>query len=361
MSSSNLLIPNGFSSSADSPGSLSRPDSYMNLTSPTLFGIYSPTTGAGGRDPLDDTPTPWGTGAQTPIRRPSVDEVTYDLMRDRAPYTPRQSFIRSGRSPRSAPGSAPGAMSRAIRVTVLFVLGLGYGILVSHFQYEPRHPLASLPEDILSRTTNWKHLVFWGIAGVFLGSLLPWLDKIWENSFGDRTTESPVDINHGSRKDEGPGLVTDWALVMRAVGAFVGIMFAIRKLVWSSTLQASLALALVNPVLWWLIDRSPPGFLLSAVVGIAGSFVLLGTNPEMMPAPSRHPFFRTLTFATPDQDLQVKNGTVVLGGLANQETVEAGIWMMSILFCSAVCFGNIGRRLTRTRRAVARGRWGGER
>ncbi len=44
-------------------------------------------------------------------------------------------------------------------------------------------------------------------------------------------------------------------------------------------------------------------------------------------------------------------------GLASQETVEAGIWTLSVLFCSCLCFGNIGRRLALSR--SARGRWGG--
>jgi hypothetical protein len=32
-------------------------------------------------------------------------------------------------------------------------------------------------------------------------------------------------------------------------------------------------------------------------------------------------------------------------GLVSTESVECGIWILSVLFCSCVCFGNIGRRL----------------
>lgn len=50
---------------------------------------------------------------------------------------------------------------------------------------------------------------------------------------------------------------------------------------------------------------------------------------------------------------------LMLGGLAKQETVETGMWMLSVLFCSCVCFGNIGRRLTWSRSAATKGRWAG--
>lgn len=135
-----------------------------------------------------------------------------------------------------------------------------------------------------------------------------------------------------------------------------------RKLPWSSTLQVSITLALVNPLLWWLIDRSKSGFLLSAAVGLAGSMVLLGVNPAMMPTPSvTSEFFRSnASSATGEDEDELM---MMLGGLLarNNEMVESGVWMLSVLFCSCVCFGNIGRRLAWGSPAVAKGRWGGVR
>ncbi len=34
-----------------------------------------------------------------------------------------------------------------------------------------------------------------------------------------------------------------------------------------------------------------------------------------------------------------------MGSYISRESIEEGIWIMSVLFCSCVCFGNIGRRL----------------
>ncbi len=117
-------------------------------------------------------------------------------------------------------------------------------------------------------------------------------------------------------------------------------------------------MALANPLLWWLIDRSKPGFLLSAAVGLVGSLLLLGISPDMMPTPSLQIL----------RDAGVVNGTAegsaaAPGGAvaADSQIIETGVWMLSVLFCSCLCFGNIGRRLFLSRTTGGQGRWGGVR
>jgi hypothetical protein len=122
-----------------------------------------------------------------------------------------------------------------------------------------------------------------------------------------------------------------------------------RKLPWASTLQASLTLALVNPVLWYLIDRSKPGFILSTAVGATGTALLLVSNSDMMPSPASFPSSRFAHNSSTNHHSVVKDSDSLgygLGlGLVSRESIEAGIWILSVLFCSCVCFGNIGRRL----------------
>ncbi|KAK2592519.1 hypothetical protein QQS21_009794 [Conoideocrella luteorostrata] len=202
----------------ESSSSLTRPQSFMNLTSSTLMGIYSEaashTRGKFFND-NEEPDTPWGTGARTPIRRPSVDEATYELMRGRSHVPKRQSsFGHYGNADTSLSYStAESIVSLTLRGTLLFALGLGYGALVTRLHSDQDHlPLIS-DESILKPGNNWKFLVCWGVAGVALGSLLPWFDTVWDDVFG-----SDVE-NDASDKDAGPG--TDWALVMRAIGAFV--------------------------------------------------------------------------------------------------------------------------------------------
>lgn len=107
-----------------------------------------------------------------------------------------------------------------------------------------------------------------------------------------------------------------------------------RRLPWQSTLQVSLTLALVNPVLWYIIDRSKPGFILSTIVGLAGTAVLLGVNPNMVPSSS-----------VPSHHLNVSYDESISEKLVTNESIGVGTFVASVLFCSCVCFGNIGRRL----------------
>lgn len=301
--------------------SLSRATSFKNLTSSTLSGIYQPTTPGG--DACDAT-TPWGTGAETPAA---------------VPYTPRD------RPPSPPPPAGRRAASLALRAALLFALGMGYGALVTRLPRLP-HPTA----------TAWPYLALWGLAGVALGSLLPWFDRVWEETFGaPREPPRPLPRRLSRHSTGGTG-EADWALVVRGIGAFVGIVFAIRRLPWTSTMQASLTLALANPFLWYLIDRSKPGFLLSAAVGVAGSAVVVGTEVGGG------------VVGGWGRAVVAGNGTVPVGGEAGrgvlggrEAAVETGVWVVSVLFCSCVCFGNIGRRLALNGEGVARGRWAGVR
>jgi hypothetical protein len=98
-----------------------------------------------------------------------------------------------------------------------------------------------------------------------------------------------------------------------------------------------LTLALANPVLWYLIDRTSTGFLLSAAVGITGMSVVLGLKPEMIP-----------TSTGPSVGTAFLNGTGwenAMGAGVTQESIAVRTWVASVIFCACVCFGNIGRQL----------------
>lgn len=118
-------------------------------------------------------------------------------------------------------------------------------------------------------------------------------------------------------------------------------------------------MALANPLLWWLIDRSKPGLLLSAAVGLVGSLLLLGISPDMMPTPSLQILRNAAAAAAANGNTTAAAAPGAL--VAHNQTIETGVWMLSVLFCSCLCFGNIGRRLFLGRSAAGRGRWGGVR
>ncbi|KAM7223643.1 insulin-induced gene 2 protein [Rhypophila decipiens] len=454
--------------SLSASSSISRAASLMNLTSSTLFGIYSPESpnepqsrrggfdqqqGGGGYDDRfaggggDEPTTPWGTGAETPARRrPGLDEETYRLMKSRSSgvassglaYRAPANSLTSGAAggvvrDSAREGSVAILSSLLVRGMLLFALGMGYGVLVTRLPTKARHHQHLVGQqhdsDASSSEFNWGYLTFWGCAGVALGCLLPWFDQVWEETFGKNIkskgkqpkgtaaatkkekrngplqdnndegyfpspTPSPPRAQEQQEGGDGPQSAaaatradTDWALVIRGIGAFVGIVFAIRRLPWTSTMQVSLTLAMVNPFLWYLVDRSKPGFLLSAAVGVFGSLsvMLLGVGGfagGVLPAPfssagSSSSWGENLaggsggwgarngTTAQQSPHHMANNRAFGLGGLegwfASQENIEAGVWILSVLFCSCVCFGNIGRRLALNRSAAARGRWGGVR
>lgn len=90
-------------------------------------------------------------------------------------------------------------------------------------------------------------------------------------------------------------------------------------------------------MLWYLIDRTSTGFLLSTAVGLTGMSVVLGLKPELIPVSNGPTFGTTLL-----------NGTGwehTLGAEISQESIAVRTWVASVLFCACVCFGNIGRQL----------------
>ena len=119
------------------------------------------------------------------------------------------------------------------------MLGMAYGVVVTHLHDNPNLvPVKVGGIDMHS----WRYLILWGIAGVVFGSLLPWFDVFWEDISGSSTVsqedrrwthkaqkiENPSDEEHessASRPDSGLG--ADWNPIVRSIGVFIGIAFAI--------------------------------------------------------------------------------------------------------------------------------------
>ncbi|KAK7750995.1 hypothetical protein SLS62_007128 [Diatrype stigma] len=193
---------------------------------------------------------------------------------------------------------------------------------------------------------------------------------------------SPLSTLSGKGQGEGamveeaavPG--PDWSLAVRGIGAFAGIAFAIRKLAWDSTFQVSVTLALVNPVLWYLIDRSVPGLLMAGAVGICGSALFMAplTSSSSLAVFSPWAYlldpsggvsgdwnaeqregFNASSSSYPSSPLSLLHtggAGVGIGAAGNaglgsdrRHALETAVWMLSVLFCCCVCFGNIGRWL----------------
>ncbi|KAI1819330.1 hypothetical protein F4861DRAFT_527377 [Xylaria intraflava] len=334
---------------SESSSSLSRAQSVMNLTSSTLMGIYEPTTYSNDKYAAGNGPNaPWEIGGETPAKLLSVDDSTDIIQKERA-YPPRRHSV-AYHPVHPAPTTTASLFYSGLRALLLSGLGVIYGIGVATVRGSRSSEAFRMEHMIDTSNYGWGYMTFWGASGLVLGCLLPWVDGFWERSLGnqgsgDSTIEAEGDAKNSRMRQ------TDWALAVRGIGIFIGIAYAIRKLPWDSTLQVSLSLALVNPALWFLIDGSMPGFLVSSVVGLAGSALLTGLHPDMVPVPA------ILSFSSPGgldgagavhpnvSAHYVDAGPMLLGGLASQQTLAMGIWTLNVLFCCCVVFGNVGRWL----------------
>ena len=213
-----------------------------------------------------------------------------------------------------------------------------YGLLLRHLH--DQQDLA--PVKVELNRSSWTYLIWWGIAGALFGEALPWVDTFW--AAGDDEDDEVVEERQRKKGSEG---LSGWIDVVRSMGAFVGIAFAIRKLPWQSSLQLSLTLALANPAIWFIVDRSPPGFVMSTLVALAGTAVLLGINPALIPSPSPAQVLRDIVSKSRGANgiANLVGSEELVLGIFTQESVGVPTWIASVLFVSSVCFGNIGRRL----------------
>jgi len=213
----------------------SRTRSILNLTSSTLFGIYSPVSD-GEREELS---TPWGTGAQTPSHRRSID----DYQPQQANLSWDANTVKTTRPKPLRRGFRGYVIPLAIQTTLLFGFGVGYGSIVAHLHQTRR--ITPLPLPDVEHTSLYYHLC-WGVLGIVFGNALPLVDSFWEKSISTATSTDQMSQKGGpaaatsskmeregassSNMDGGTGPI--WYSTVRSMGAFVGIAFA---LVSSST------------------------------------------------------------------------------------------------------------------------------
>ncbi|KAH7072846.1 insulin-induced protein-domain-containing protein [Paraphoma chrysanthemicola] len=328
----------------------SRNKSFLNMTSSTLFGIYDDV----GSSAASMAETPWGTGAETPAHggmgfqaydggMGSPDAgISMKSQARRGVQSGRADGKRKTQSPRRARHGAWKHAVLASKLAALFLFGVVYGLIVSHL-HDSRQ-LEAVHLEGLNRE-SWLYLGSWGFFGVALGSLLPYVDLAWSSPAAEERSEDKA-----SDSDSDSPISEQINDVVRSVAAFVGIAFAIRRLPWQSTLQLTVTLALVNPALWYILDRSKPGLSCSLIVtSVLTSFIFL-SNPDVLPSPSLPSTTNTTQLprssgsftskppvAVPDQDL--------FAGVVSYDNLAVVTWVGSVLFCSCVCFGSIGRRL----------------
>ncbi|SCU87843.1 LAFA_0E09164g1_1 [Lachancea sp. 'fantastica'] len=136
-------------------------------------------------------------------------------------------------------------------LSLLGVAGISYNELSKqlHDNHELHAKLASRPLALgveICRTLSFGMVPTWlayALEGVLFGSLLPLIETLGGH----------------------PVQTTTFASFLRCVNATLGVAFGIRKIEWSSSLQASGAWFLLNIVLWMFFDGTP-----SMLLGCSG-------------------------------------------------------------------------------------------
>ena len=245
------LTPTSTNSSApslsrqDSDSSRTEPESFaekanrtrsiLNLTSSTLFGIYTPA--ASGFETNKSQPTtPSGTGSQTPGVG-AFDDSRPPVISPYVTVPPRTTDIHPHPDQVGLWGKL---VLLSERIILLFFAGMAYGVVITHLR--DTEQVVPVRVDLRGIEHNsWGYLLGWGGIGVLLGALLPWVDILWEEVLGNSKDIFPF-IGPPQRSDSpsGPsqkeemsvprsanGLGADWNPAVRSVGAFIGIAFAI--------------------------------------------------------------------------------------------------------------------------------------
>ncbi|KAI4259454.1 MAG: hypothetical protein LQ352_000762 [Teloschistes flavicans] len=221
-------------SDSNRPALSDRKRSILNLTSSTLFGIYAPSDG-----PRDGWSTP-GSGIETPGLRFSIDDNRPPIL---GAYDKPQ-FHRRPSQPHITLRNY--YLPLLFRTLLLFFFGVAYGSVVTHLHDNPQ--IAPVKVEGIHRYT-WRYLAFWGLAGIVLGRLLPWVDIFWERTLGEKRSSveqaamssDNTSADGGDRQDERSNLRiesvlgADWNPAVRSIGAFVGIAFAIVRAVFASS------------------------------------------------------------------------------------------------------------------------------
>ncbi|KAJ8102789.1 insulin-induced protein-domain-containing protein [Lipomyces tetrasporus] len=203
-------------------------------------------------------------------------------------------------SDRALTSTASGRLSVLVKISLLFSFGVAYGHLVTQLQDNHYVTPTTLNIDPTGSFT-----LTWGVLGILLGTLLPFVDSI-----------SPAILGPKSSSSTGSSMFA-WNTIVRAVGIFIGVSYGIRRLPWASTLQGALVLAFLNPILWFALDTSANGFILSSLTAILGTGVFAWAYPSHFPD--------------------------AMGW--TEDYISVATWIASIFFCSSICFGTIGRKL----------------
>lgn len=209
-------------------------ESITNLTKPQLFSLY------------DEDITK------------SADSEEYERMKSSGSAGSFTRPISSGSQFEQVPALSKGKWGSffhfVFSIAVLSVAGIGYQELSRNLHDNHKlHPeLASRPLLVGAQLSQFftgnllPEWVAYAFEGIFFGSCIPLIDYVFS-----------IKTHNAS-----------WLSILKTVNAMLGVTFGIRKVQWSSSLQAAIAWGLLNIILWLFFDGTISMFVTCSALGL---------------------------------------------------------------------------------------------
>lgn len=336
----NHLANSSFAETPDTSGTttptgMTKNDSIVNLTKPSLYGIYNDNDNSSlnlSKEDIDMYATP-----------PSLKHAALGIDGD------DEEEDGSEAAASEAPGQFVLASSLTFvgKVAILTATCFLYNqltqnlhnshidLVTSSISYHPLKITNTLLAQFLNKlkpvstdlnvseeTIHWvNYTIALTLQGLAMGLIVPIMDLVLPPSLSQRLLSlAPKSAHYNPRSrsrshssaNSAANLTND---IVRSLITFLGLLYAVRKVEWSSPLQLLLLWSLLNPCLWLLLDGTISGFL-SSILAAIGACVCV--------------YFQSYDI-------------IILQD--NDNFIAIWLLVASFFFCGLIIFGKLGRAL----------------
>lgn len=289
-------------SSGTSTPKMEKTDSVLNLTKPSLYGIYNTSSLSLNKD--NEEVEEYIEGSQLHI-----------TAKDAHPSNSQLS-LKPHKAKRS---TAQIALWLATRLIIVGFAAFVYNEVTKNIHTAHVDGTGILINEYLRNfVETWRlyqawirrydleivdRAVAWSLEGFLLSIVVPFLDKVLPSFSRRLLSSNPNPYHRGNLAND----------LIRSLITFLGITYAIRHIEWSSLLQMAFSWSLINPALWLLLDGTINGFLASATVAFVASGIIYYQNSSMV--------------------------------LDQNSLTTIFLYVGSFFFCGVIIFGKLGRYL----------------
>lgn len=286
-------------SGTPTPDNMSKTDSVVNLTKPSLYGIYKDELLLLLNDQIEINVPP-SRNSKLLADEPVQDDLVTQLpVITKVVILALSAFVYNevSRHIHANLFSGNTKVAQTLGLANMFIMLVLLKFKLSNYV------------DLKDNAVTIDQVVGLVVQGLVLGVVVPTIDRITPLFMLERVLSSNPNPN---RKIN---VINE---VIRSLICFLGISYAVRRLEWSLFLQVLIVWLLLNPALWLMLDGTINGFLvLLALLALAcGQIHLENKN-----------LIEQFVLQNPD------------------DAWLLWLWIASFFFCGQVIFGKLGRGL----------------